>query len=411
LHDKIDSISLEVTPMIVISMDSHTELVANLKPFLARKWHAQFDAGEVMARRYFSKIIDAFSSFSQDRKNLGRVGFTNMPENDRAVGFEEYVRPLPMKERLAMIDADGVAAEFITPFIGAFSDNFDFLHECTLAYHRYFEDYVSPAPYRYTGSTVANLICAMETVLEEIDDAYRHGLRAISLPGKVSFVSRELPTYNSHYYDPIWSALAERKMAAIFHAGFGREKPLLRWDGTIWPWSSTGKPEPGWELLVQRDVLVGEHEYLMYLLAGGVLERFPDLRIGILESGTQWIAPVLTELEMYWHSQKKAGSLQSYRSEMSPIQQWHRQCFVTSFFAEDEIELRHTLGVHNMMWGSDLPHVEGTYPKSRQHLAKLFAAVPRPEVEAIVGMNAIAMMNFDLEKLSQTGAANVPWPP
>jgi predicted TIM-barrel fold metal-dependent hydrolase len=396
--------------MIVISMDSHTELIANLKPFLARKWQAEFDEGEGMARRYFSTIIKAFSPLTHDRKNLAEVGFTTVPDSGRRGGFEEFVRPLPIKERLAMIDADGVAAEFITPFIGAFSDNVDFLHECTLAYHRYFEDYVSVAPFRFTGSTVANLICGMERVLEEIEDGHRHGLRAISLPGKVSFVSRDLPTYNSHYYDPMWSALAERKMAAIFHAGYGREKPLLRWDGRIWPWSTTGQPEPGWELLVQHDILVGEHEYLMHLLAGSVPERFPELRIGILESGTQWIPPVLKEVDMWWRSQKKAGSLQSYRGEMSPIEQWHRQCFVTTFFADDEVELRNTLGIRNMMWGSDFPHVEGTYPSSRRHLASIFNSVPQAEVEAIVGLNAAAMMSFDLEKLTKTGAAKIPWP-
>lgn len=396
--------------MIVISMDSHTELVAKLKPFLPSKWHAEFDAGEILAERYFSKIILAFSALTHDRKNLGEVGFTTVPDSGRRGGFEEYVRPLPLKERLAMIDADGVAAEFITPFIGAFSDNVDFLHECTMAYHRYFADYVSAVPFRFTGSTVANLICGMDTVLQEIDDAYNHGLRAISLPGKVSFVSRELPTYNSRYYDPMWSALAERKMAAIFHQGFGREKPLLRWDGTIWPWSATGEAEPGWELLVQHDILVGEHEYLFHLLAGAVPERFPDLRIGILESGTQWIPPVLKEIDMWWRSQTKAGSLKSYRGEMSPMEQWRRQCFVTTFFAEDEVPLRHTLGVRNMMWGSDFPHVEGTYPSSRRHLEKIFSAVPREELEAIVALNAAAMMNFDLERLAQTSAAKIPWP-
>ena len=396
--------------MIVISMDSHTELVANLKPFLARKWHAEFEVGEVLAGRYFSKIIDAFASLTPDRNNLAEVGFTKIPESGRRGGFEEYIRPLPMKERLAMIDADGVAAEFITPFIGAFSDKVDFLHECTAAYHRYFADYVSAAPFRFTGSTVANLICGMDTVLEEIDDAYKQGLRAISLPGKVSFVSRDLPTYNSRYYDPMWSALAERKMAAIFHQGFGREKPLLRWDGTIWPWSTSRQAEPGWELLVQHDILVGEHEYLMHLLAGAVPERFPNLRIGILESGTQWIAPVLKEIDMWWHSQSKAGLLKSFRGEMSPMEQWRRQCFVTTFFVEDEVELRHTLGIGNMMWGSDFPHIEGTYPSSRKHLARLFGGVPKEEVEAIVGKNAAAMMNFDLEKLAQTPAAMIPWP-
>jgi predicted TIM-barrel fold metal-dependent hydrolase len=395
--------------MIIISMDSHTELVANLKPFLPLKWHSEFDQGEVLARRYFAMVIDSFASVAADRASVREVGFTALPENDRPLALDEYMRPLPIKERLAMIDADGVAAEFITPFIGAFSDDPNFLHQCTMAYHRYFENYVSLAPFRFTGSTVANLICGIATVLEEINDAYKHGLRAISLPGKVSLVSRELPTYNSRYYDPIWSALAERKMAAIFHAGYGREKPRLRWDGTAWPWSTTGEAEPGWELLVQRDILVGEHEYLTYLLAGGVAERFPDLRFGILESGTQWIAPLVKEIDMFWRSQTMARTLQSYHGELSPMEQWHRQYFVTSFFAEDEVELRHTLGVGNMMWGSDLPHVEGTYPRSRQHLAKLFAAVPRGEVEAIVGMNAAQMMNFDVAELAETAAAKLPW--
>jgi predicted TIM-barrel fold metal-dependent hydrolase len=396
--------------MIVISMDSHTELVAKLKPFLPSKWHAEFDEGEVLAKRYFSTLIGAFGPLTQEKANLGEVGFTPIPDSGRRGGFEEYIRPLPIKERLVLIDADGVAAEFITPFIGAFSDDPNFLHECTLAYHRYFEDYVSAAPYRFTGSTVANLICGMDTVLREIDDAYRHGLRAISLPGKVSFVSRDQPTYNSRFYDPMWAALAERKMAAIFHAGFGREKPLLRWDGTIWPWSTTGKPEPGWELMVQHNILVGEREYLMYLLAGAVPERFPGLRIGILESGTQWIAPIIRELDMWWHSQTKAGSLLSYRGELSPSEQWHRQCFVSTVFSDDEVPLRNTLGVRNMMWGSDFPHIEGTYPSSRRHLARMFAAVPQDEVEAIVGLNAAEIMNFDLAKLAQTPAAQIGWP-
>jgi hypothetical protein len=37
-------------------MDSHTELVANLKPFLSTKWHREFDQGEVLARGCFSKV-------------------------------------------------------------------------------------------------------------------------------------------------------------------------------------------------------------------------------------------------------------------------------------------------------------------------------------------------------------------
>jgi predicted TIM-barrel fold metal-dependent hydrolase len=396
---------------IVISMDSHTELVADLKPYLARKWYDEFKQGEVLAQRYFSSMINSFAAMMTDAARADQQPFsTLLPPSERPPVVEEYMRPMPMKERLALIDADGVAAEFITPFIGAFSDSPEFLHECNLAYHRYFADYISPAPYRFTGSTVANLVCGVQTVLEEIDDAYRHGLRALSMPGKVSFVSRDLPTYNARFYDPIWAALAERGMAAVFHAGFGREKPLLRWDGRIWPWSTSGQGEPGWELLVQDAVSFGEFEYLKYLLAGSVPERFPSLRIGILESGAHWIPEVIRQVDFYWNAQTKLGSLNSYRGKLSPLEQWHRQCFVSTTLDARELELRHLLGVSNLMWGSDFPHVEGTYPHTREHLAKLFAGISPGETEAIIGGNAARMMGFDLAKLAQTPAAQAPWP-
>jgi predicted TIM-barrel fold metal-dependent hydrolase len=406
---------------IVISMDSHTELVPDLKPYLPKKWHAEFAAGEAKAKQYVSIMTQACKYLLKDllRGEDGEPQDQSVAQsgpgpvlaaNGRPVDVQEYIRPLPMKERLAMIDADGVAAEFITPFIGAYSDSPDFLHDCNAAYNRYFADYVSPAPFRFTGSTIANLICGIDTVLKEIDDAYEHGLRALSLPGNVSHAARDLPTYNCRFYDPMWAALAERKMAAIFHAGFSREKPLLRFDGSLWPWSVTGRPEPGWELLVQDAVVLGDFDYLKYLLAGSVAERFPDLRIGILESGVHWIAPVIQRIDDFWNSQRNLGYLTSYRGELSPMEQWHRQFFVSTTFTKDEIALRNTLGVHNMMWGSDFPHVESTYPRSRKFLANLLAGMPDEEADAIAFRNAAEMMGFDLEKLAQTQAAQVPWP-
>lgn len=393
---------------IVISMDSHTELVPDLKPYLPRKWHAEFAADEAKAKRYVGMMTEAAMNMLRDQSIPEESAGPVMAPNGRPVDVQEYIRPLPMKERLAMIDADGVAAEFITPFIGAYSDNRDFLHECNAAYNRYFADYVSAAPFRFTGSTIGNLICGMDTVLKEIDDGYEHGLRALSLPGDVTHASRDLPTYNSRFYDPMWAALAERKMAAIFHAGYSREKPLLRFDGN-WPWSPDGQPEPGWELLVQDSVILGDLDYLKYLLAGSVPERFPGLRIGILESGVHWIPQVIKRIDEFWHTNRKLGYLTSYRGELSPMEQWHRQFFVSTTFSRDEIEHRHTLGVHNMMWGSDFPHIESTYPRSRKFLAELFDGMPDEEVDAIAYKNAVAMMGFEVEKLRQTPAARIPW--
>src|SRR5262249_22892614 len=136
----------------------------------------------------------------------------------------------------------------------------------------------------------------------------------------------------------------------------------------------------------------------------------PKLKVGILESGVHWIEEVVNRIDLYWRTQSQLGLITSYRGELSPREQWRRQCFVSTTFDANEIALRRTLGVSTMMWGSDFPHIESTYPKSREFLARTFAGVPDEEVDAIVCGNAVAAMGFDLEKLRQTPAARVPWP-
>jgi len=319
---------------------------------------------------------------------------------DRPVTYEEYAKPLPMNERLKALDEDGVAAEFITPFVGAYSDEMDleFMHAVTLAHNRFFQDYVSPAPYRFAGSTAVNLIAGLDVVIDEIEDAHKHGLRAISLPGRVKEnVSRDLPYYNSYFWDPLWQALSDRGMVAVFHVGLGREKPLLRW-----------KPgDPGWELIFRIESSVAHLEAMTYILAGGVFERFPKLKAGYVESGTKWVAPMLNDLDGFVRAMPSSGTS---RFELLPSEQWYRQGFVAGMFERDELAARHKIGVESLTWGSDFPHVEGTYPHTRAHLARLFKDVSEVETHKILAENAARIFGFDLAKLAEVPAAKTPWP-
>jgi len=54
------------------------------------------------------------------------------------------------------------------------------------------------------------------------------------------------------------------------------------------------------------------------------------------------------------------------------------------------------------MWGSDYPHSESTFPKSREILAQILAGVPRHEQAKIVGQNAARLYHFDVERLAHT---------
>jgi predicted TIM-barrel fold metal-dependent hydrolase len=67
-------------------------------------------------------------------------------------------------------------------------------------------------------------------------------------------------------------------------------------------------------------------------------------------------------------------------------------------FQEDAIgiRLRDVIGVDNLMWGSDYPHSESTFPRSRT----ILAGVPHDEQAKIVGLNTARVYHFDVAKLT-----------
>jgi hypothetical protein len=66
-----------------------------------------------------------------------------------------------------------------------------------------------------------------------------------------------------------------------------------------------------------------------------------------------------------------------------------------------EVDRRDQIGVDRIMWGADLPHLEGTYPYSREALRAAFAGVPPDEVRQMVGGTAAAVYSFDVEALQR----------
>ena len=68
------------------------------------------------------------------------------------------------------------------------------------------------------------------------------------------------------------------------------------------------------------------------------------------------------------------------------------------------------LGVDHLLWGSDYPHYEGTFPNTRKSLRHTFHDVDPAEVRAILGENAAKLYGFDLAKLEPLAAQYGPTP-
>ena len=69
----------------------------------------------------------------------------------------------------------------------------------------------------------------------------------------------------------------------------------------------------------------------------------------------------------------------------------------------EDCALRHTIGVDKLMWGSDYPHMEGTWPNTMEKLQDTFTQVEQTqETRAMLGENAASVFGFDLDLMRKT---------
>ena len=199
------------------------------------------------------------------------------------------------------------------------------------------------------------------------------GLRPAMLPDHCD----ALP-YNRPEWNPVWEAACEVGMPLAFHVGIGRNPVQHR--------------GPGGAITNYAMVAGTIMETASNLSAGGVFEQFPELKTVLVECGAGWLAwlMVITDEAYVKHADWTKPKL-----AMPPSEYLRRQLQVT--FQEDPIGIanRHFTGLRCLMWGSDYPHHEGTWPDSQAAVEKQFAGVPEDEVDQIVRRNAVETFGFD----------------
>ena len=177
----------------------------------------------------------------------------------------------------------------------------------------------------------------------------------------------DLP-YNRPDYEPFWDAMDELKVPLSFHVFTRAGNQIPEDRGEVHSYGAD-------MIYIGLGMTEGMSPMTM-LTAAGVLDRHPDLNFVLVECGIGWLAWYLLVLdELYekrhmWHQPKLT---------LKPSEYWKRQGYVT--FGDDVIGLRNrdVTGVDCLMWGSDYPHDEGTFPHSREVIARTFADLPEEE--------------------------------
>ena len=102
----------------------------------------------------------------------------------------------------------------------------------------------------------------------------------------------------------------------------------------------------------------------------------------------------------YTYRERHGEALYRFKNSMLPSDFFRRNVVLSFQKNTIGIRLRDVIGVDNMMWGSDYPHSESTFPQSRKILAEILENVPNGEQAKIAGGNTARLYNFDVARLT-----------
>ena len=140
-----------------------------------------------------------------------------------------------------------------------------------------------------------------------------------------------------------------------------------------------------------------------HLLFSGAFERHPDLMFVVTEAAAYWIADSKWKWDQYMgggHTTKKMAALLEGKISKLPSEYFGTNLFAgASTMSKEELRRRHVLGLDAVMWGTDYPHPEGSWPNTAVKLKTDFCDIPVVETQELLGGTAAHVYGFDLDAL------------
>jgi predicted TIM-barrel fold metal-dependent hydrolase len=279
--------------------------------------------------------------------------------------------------RLRDMASDGVVAEVIYPTFGLFIDMIpaaDLQMACAQVYNDWLAESFLHRPDVFIPSAVVP-IRDVPSARAELERVAGLGFKSAMIPTSPPEGTR----YNQPDFDPIWAVAADAGIPLSLHTGTG-----------ALPQHEKG---PGGAVINYAKVGLLSADTLCYFSASGVLERFPELRLVFVETGAGWFAYCCERMDEAFEEHE---NWVKPKLKEPPSHYAKTQCFVTLGADRAPILAREITGIEPLLWASDYPHPEGTFPESQAIVERIFQGVPEDEMLAIVGGNAARLYGVPL---------------
>jgi predicted TIM-barrel fold metal-dependent hydrolase len=300
-----------------------------------------------------------------------RAGIGWRPTQDDAYGHAEE-RGWDAPSQLEAMDAEGLDCAVLFPSRGLFVLGLDTAEQAgadgyepelaaavARAYNDWLHDFCAEDPTRLYGAGLLaphDVDAAADEVRRVVGD---FGFKTVFLhPGCVN-----RRPWHDPVYDPIWRACEELDVPICFHGGgqnFLRPDYTLEVFDNLMMWHTFGQP-------------LGIMAVIVSFASGGVIQRFPNLRVGLLEGNCGWAPWLLNRLDEHW---EWTGAADAPDLDRPPSEFFRSNCFVS--VEADEGPVKYYVdwfGDDNVVFSTDYPHGDSKYPDS----SKEFLELPIPD--------------------------------
>ena len=255
--------------------------------------------------------------------------------------------------RLAVMDEQGLAGAFLFPTLGVgmeVSLNHDVpaLVAAFKGFNRWLEeDWGFAYQERLFAAPMIQLV-DVEAAIEEVEWAIERDVRIVCVKSGPVYGPNDAWSPGDRRHDPVWARLNEAGVTVGIHsgdAGYGRY---------VKDWEDTGDFESFRHTPFQAVMGADRVPFETYaaLICHGVFDRFPNLRIASIESGSEWVSLLIKKLKKVYGQNPAAFG-------KDPIETFRDHVWVAPFYEDDLSKLKEQIGVDHILFGSDWPHAEG----------------------------------------------------
>ena len=299
----------------------------------------------------------------------------------------ESVRPggyIP-EEHVKDMDIDGVDAGVLYPSVSLLFyvvvQDSRLLDTTFRIYNNWLAEFCKPYSNRLKGIAMINVDDVQEGV-KELERCANMGLAGAMIPSHLPGGLK----YSLPQYERLWAAAQDLDIPLSLHVATNRLRP-----GEPVEYGDVRDPRAASDS--NRDHWV--RESLADIIFDGVFERYPKLHVGTVEFELGWIPFFLQRIDYTYTQRPVLPSYHRYKEDMLPSDYFHHNVYIS--FQEDALgmRLRDIIGVDKMMWGSDYPHLEGTFPKSHEILEEILADCTHEEKAKIAGANCARLFHVN----------------